>query len=170
MHKIVLVFFITLFLFSCVATYDKVRVNKFMDPDTGIETIESIISFNEGDDQTFISFNQTKNPRNISWYIICKFCSTVDNEFSTADLTIDKKSNIFEIGHSSNKYDLKTANSNIFRQVDYFKINETVIADLNNCENLKLRFNCVDDTLEFAFDKEQTDAVKDWIKNITIPK
>ena len=170
-YKTVLVFFVTLFLFSCASTINKVKVNKFMDPDTGVETIESIISFEaEGDHQTLISFNQTKNPRNISWYIICKFCPTVDENFTSADLRIDEKSNVFKVGGSFSKYNLKTTNSTIFGQVDYFKIDETIIADLNRCNDLKLRFNCVKDTLEFVFDQGQIDAGKDWIKNMTIPK
>ena len=141
-----------------------------MDPDTGVETIESILSFGEGDDQTLISFNQTKNPRNISWYIICKFCPTVDEEFTSADLHIDKKSNTFKIGGSFNKYDLKTTNSTIFGQVDYFRIDETIITELNKCEDLELKFYCTKDTLEFVFDKERINAIKDWVRNITIPK
>ena len=171
MFKIVLVSFVTLLIFSCASTnQNKIKLNKFMDPDTGVETIESIMPFNKGDDQTLISFNQTKNPRAISWYIICKFCPTVDENFTSADLRIDEKSNIFKVGGSFSKYDLKTTNSTIFGQVDYFRIDETIIAELNKCEDLELKFYCIDDTLEFVFDTERIDAVKNWIKNITIPK
>ncbi|MCK4981255.1 MAG: hypothetical protein KAS62_12725, partial [Candidatus Delongbacteria bacterium] len=62
MYKMVLVSFVALFVFSCATSHNKIKMNKFMDPDTGVETIESIISFEaQGDHQTLISFNQTKN-------------------------------------------------------------------------------------------------------------
>lgn len=171
MYKTILVLLATLFIFSCASTnQNSIKLNKFMDPDTGVETVETIISFGEFDDPTQISFNQTKNLRNISWYIICKFSSKENKDCSTLDIMIDAKSNILKAGGSYNSQDLKTRNSTLFRKVDYFKINETIIADLNKCENLKLEFKGDKGSKEFYLGEEQLAAVKDWIKNITIPK
>jgi len=170
MYKIALTAFLALFLFSCASTNGKIKLNKFSDPDTGVETVESIITFHHNTEQDLISFNQTKNPKNISWYIIGKFCPTVKKDFNTLNILIDTKSNILEVGGSYNSYDVKTTNSNIFSKVDYYKINESIIADLNKCKNLKLEFKSDVESEEFVFDKEQLAAVKEWVKNITIPK
>ena len=169
MYKMILVFLVTLLIFSCASTSSDIKLNKFMDPDTGVETVESIISFGEFDDPTQISFNQTKNPRNISWYIICKPSSTYKKDCSILELTMDKKSNILNAGGSYNSYDVKTRNSTLFRRVDYFKITETIIADLNKCKNLKLEFKGDKGSKEFILGEKQLNAVKDWIKSITIP-
>ncbi|MDA3886632.1 MAG: hypothetical protein PF638_13650 [Candidatus Delongbacteria bacterium] len=170
MYKIILSLFLTLFLFSCATTNSNIKLNKFMDPDTGVETVESIIAFHNNLEEDLISFNQTKNPQNISWYIIGKFCPKIKNEFTSLNLIIDAKSNIIEVGGSYNSYDVKTQNSNIFRKIDYFKINERIIADLNKSKSIQLEFKNDTESENFFFNKEQLAAVKNWVKNITIPK
>ena len=170
MFKKVFLLFAFLFLFGCATTNSKAKLNKFMDPDTGVETIESILSFGEFNDPTQIAFNQTKNLQNISWYIICKFSSTESLDCTTLDLTIDEKSSILKAGGSYHRHDLKTRNSALFRTVDYFKINETIIADLNKSKKLKLEFKSDNGSKEFYLGEDQLVAVKNWIKNITIPK
>ena len=171
MYKAILVLLVTLFIFSCTSTnQNSIKLNKFMDPDTGVETVETIISFGEFDDPTQISFNQTKNLRNVSWYIICKFSSKYDKDCTVLDITIDEKNSTFKVGGSYNSHDLKTRNSRLFRKIDYFKIDETIIADLNKCKNLKLEFKGDEGSKEFYLGEEQLVAVKDWIKSVTIPK
>lgn len=170
MFKKVFLLFVFLFLFGCATTNSKIKLNKFMDPDTGVETIETILSFGEFDDPTQISFNQTKNLRSVSWYIICKFSSKENRDCAILNLKIDAKSSILKAGGSYNSQDLKTRNSTLFRRVDYFKITETIIADLNKCKNLKLEFKGDKGSEEFYLGEDQLVAVKDWIKNITIPK
>ena len=141
-----------------------------MDPDTGVETIESILSFGVLDDQTLISFNQTKNPRSIGWYVICKYCESFNEEITSVDLIIDGKSNVLKTGKSYNNYDLKTQNSSLFRKVDYFRINEKIISDINKCNELKLEFESIGESSDFILAGDKLAAVKDWIKNIAIPK
>ncbi|MDA3839209.1 MAG: hypothetical protein PF574_09550 [Candidatus Delongbacteria bacterium] len=171
MYRVGLSLFLTLFLFSCASTIDrKVKLNKFMDPDTGVETIESIISFYHNEEQDLISFNQTKNPNNISWYIIGKFCLTLKKDFNTLELTTDAKSSILKVGGSYNSYDIKTENSKLFRKVDYYKLNETMLRDLSMSGYIKLKFQNDTESEEFVLDQEQLDAVKEWITQITIPK
>ena len=148
----------------------KAKLSKFMDPDTGVETVETIISFNSGDEQDLISFNQTKNLKNISWYIICKFCPSSKNDFKSLNVITNGTGVSVEVGGSYSSYDVKTLNTSFLRTVDYFKINELIIADLNKCQSLKLEFKEEDGIKEIYFDKEHLDAVKEWIQNITIPK
>jgi hypothetical protein len=171
MYKAILSLFLALFIFSCATTIaNKSKLNKFMDPDTGVETVENIIAFNHGTEQDLVSFNQTKNPKNISWYIICKFCKLENRNFESIEIITDNKRMSINVGGSYNSFDVKTMNSNIFREVEYFKINETNIADLNKCNNLTLIFKGEKGVKELVFDYEQIVAIKDWIKNITIPK
>lgn len=172
MYRILFLGFLFLLFFGCTTTgMNYAKLNKFMDPDTGVETVETIISFKCNDDHDLIAFNQTKNLKNISWYIICKFCPIDNSDFKSVDIeTNGMMSANVKVGGSYNSYDIKTTNTSFLRTVDYFKINESIIADINKCKTLKLIFKGEEGSKELYFDKEHLEAVKEWIKNITIPK
>lgn len=171
MKKLVLFWALTSLFFSCVSTSTvNSRLSKFKDPDTGVETVETIISFGDTGDETLISFNQTKNPKNINWYIIGKFATSKEGDYAKLDLTIDKKVRELKVGGAYNTYDIKTTNSKLFKKVEYYRIDEEIISDINKCVSLKLTFVGTGRSEDFTYSKEQLKDIKEWIKNITIPK
>ncbi|MEK0371140.1 MAG: hypothetical protein QQN55_08305 [Nitrosopumilus sp.] len=159
---------ILLMLYSLVgcaiSLYQSAELVSEKDQYTGIEILDTRISFPQVASQTLVIFRQLKNETTSSYYLVGRFWMEDWAFFNSVDILIDNKNHRIE--SVDTKRDVKS-NASV-EEIIYFNINNEIIAEFGVCTSLKMRFNGEKRTKEIIFDAEKIDMVKRWVTHINI--